>query len=102
MTYERSLNQGVGTMGKETTELAENPLVREISLVIAKQLITKNASQAEGKGSNGVGFGGRVSAGEDEDDSFYGNGGASSNSVEHGGSVVESSTERPGISINSA
>lgn len=45
--YERSLNAGAGTMGRETTELTQNPLVREISLVIAKQLIAKHAGAGD-------------------------------------------------------
>ena len=38
-TYERSLNTGVTQFNRETSELAENPLVREISLAVAKQLL---------------------------------------------------------------
>jgi len=34
-TYETSLNKGVGQLNEETKVLAENPLIKEISLVIA-------------------------------------------------------------------
>ena len=36
ITYERSLNTGVNKFNKETQDLAENPLVREISLAVAR------------------------------------------------------------------
>jgi hypothetical protein len=35
-TYERSLNTGFNKFNKETQDLAENPLVREISLAVAR------------------------------------------------------------------
>lgn len=38
-TYERSLNAGVSHLNNETRELAANPLVQEISLLLAKQLM---------------------------------------------------------------
>ena len=34
-TYEESLNKGVGQLNEETKQLAENPLVKEISLIVA-------------------------------------------------------------------
>jgi len=37
--YENSLNQGVNKLNHETQNLAENPLVREISLIVAKELL---------------------------------------------------------------
>ena len=42
ITYENSLNKGVNTLQTETNELADNPLVHEISLVVAKELLTKS------------------------------------------------------------
>jgi len=36
VTYEESLNRGVGKLNTETNLLADNPLVQEISLVVAK------------------------------------------------------------------
>jgi hypothetical protein len=33
--YEQSLNQGVNKFSSETQQLAESPLVREISLLVA-------------------------------------------------------------------
>lgn len=42
LIYEQSLNQGVNTLNQETVELSENPLVREISLVVAKQMMSGN------------------------------------------------------------
>lgn len=41
--YEKSLNRGINTLNKDTTLLAENPLVKEISIVVAKQLLTKSS-----------------------------------------------------------
>jgi hypothetical protein len=38
-TYEASLNQGVSRLNTETQVLAENPLVREISLIVARELM---------------------------------------------------------------
>ena len=38
-TYQSSLNQGVNKLHDEAEELAENPLVREISLIVAKELM---------------------------------------------------------------
>lgn len=35
-TYESSLNKGVTVMNRETNLLADNPLINEISLVVAK------------------------------------------------------------------
>ena len=34
-TYESSLNKGVTSLNEETKNLAENPLVKEISLLVA-------------------------------------------------------------------
>lgn len=45
MTYEKSLNKGVGQLNEETKTLAENPLVKEISLIVAQELVRK--SQAD-------------------------------------------------------
>jgi hypothetical protein len=42
VTYEGSLNKGVNKLNQETGLLADNPLVHEISLVVAKQLLTKS------------------------------------------------------------
>lgn len=39
VTYEASLNQGVNKLNTETQVLAENPLVKEISLLVARELI---------------------------------------------------------------
>jgi len=36
VTYEKSLNRGVTVLNKETTLLADNPLIQEISIVVAK------------------------------------------------------------------
>ena len=42
LTYENSLNKGVNVLNNETTLLADNPLIHEISIVVAKQLLTKS------------------------------------------------------------
>jgi len=42
VTYETSLNKGVTVLNKETGLLAENPLIHEISIIVAKQLLTKS------------------------------------------------------------
>ena len=42
IAYEQSLNKGVQKVNRETELLADNPLVNEISLVVAKQLLTKS------------------------------------------------------------
>ncbi|CDW80263.1 UNKNOWN [Stylonychia lemnae] len=47
ITYEQSLNKGVGQLNNETAVLAENPLIKEISLIVAQELINK--SRAEGR-----------------------------------------------------
>lgn len=47
VTYEQSLNRGVGKLNQETTLLADNPLVHEISLIVAKQLLTKSKEDPE-------------------------------------------------------
>lgn len=39
VTYEASLNQGVNKLNTETQVLAENPLVKEISLLVARELM---------------------------------------------------------------
>jgi hypothetical protein len=36
VTYEQSMNRGVSKLSNETTILAENPLIQEISLIVAK------------------------------------------------------------------
>eukprot|EP00356_Strombidium_inclinatum_P005259 CAMPEP_0170481962 /NCGR_PEP_ID=MMETSP0208-20121228/2195_1 /TAXON_ID=197538 /ORGANISM="Strombidium inclinatum, Strain S3" /LENGTH=278 /DNA_ID=CAMNT_0010754753 /DNA_START=362 /DNA_END=1195 /DNA_ORIENTATION=+ len=41
-TYESALNKGVNSLDNEVGVLAQNPLVHEISLVVAKQLLTKS------------------------------------------------------------
>ena len=42
MTYEQSLNKGVGQLNEETRVLADNPLVKEISLIVAQELVRKS------------------------------------------------------------
>jgi hypothetical protein len=42
--YENSLNNGVTKLNDETQMLAENPLVREISLIVAKELLKQSAT----------------------------------------------------------
>ena len=42
VTYESSLNRGVNVLNKETNLLADNPLINEISIVVAKQLLQKS------------------------------------------------------------
>ena len=41
-TYEASLNQGVQKLNTETSVLAENPLIKEISLIVAKELLSRS------------------------------------------------------------
>ena len=41
-SYEGSLNKGVNVLNQETELLAGNPLVHEISIVVAKQLLSKS------------------------------------------------------------
>jgi hypothetical protein len=41
------LNRGVGKLNRETNLLADNPLVHEISLIVAKQLLTKSKEDPE-------------------------------------------------------
>jgi len=41
-TYEQSLNKGVNKLNTETNLLADNPLINEISIVVAKQLLSKS------------------------------------------------------------
>jgi hypothetical protein len=41
-TYEQSLNKGVVQLNEETRNLAENPLVQEISLIVAQELVRKS------------------------------------------------------------
>ncbi len=43
-TYENSLTRGVVQLNEETRNLAENPLVKEISLLVAQELINKSRS----------------------------------------------------------
>lgn len=40
--YQNSLNRGVTVMNNETALLAESPLIKEISIVVAKQLLQKS------------------------------------------------------------
>ena len=40
-TYERSLTLGAERLNNETETLAENPLVKEISLIVASELLKK-------------------------------------------------------------
>ena len=42
MTYETSLNKGVTKLNTETNLLADNPLINEISIIVAKQLLTRS------------------------------------------------------------
>ena len=42
-TYEGSLNKGVGSLNDETKTLQQNPLVQEISLIVARTLQEKAA-----------------------------------------------------------
>lgn len=42
LTYEQSLNKGVGQLNEETRTLADNPLVKEISLIVAQELVRKS------------------------------------------------------------
>lgn len=44
-TYEASLNRGVVQLNEETRSLSDNPLVKEISLIVAQELAKK--SQAD-------------------------------------------------------
>ena len=41
-TYEQSLNKGVGQLNDETKQLQENPLIKEISLIVAQELVKKS------------------------------------------------------------
>ena len=47
-TYEGSLNRGMKTFTNETDLLSDNPLVKEISLVVARQLLSKRRDDPEG------------------------------------------------------
>jgi len=42
ITYESSLNRGVNVLNKETNLLADNPLIHEISIIVAKQLLQRS------------------------------------------------------------
>ena len=42
VSYERSLNKGVTVLKNETSLLEENPLIQEISIVVAKQLLQRS------------------------------------------------------------
>jgi len=44
ITYEESLNVGVHRLQDETQLLTESPLVREISLIVAKELVKKGTN----------------------------------------------------------
>ncbi len=45
-TYESSLNKGVGHLNNETRILAENPLIQEISLIVAQEILNKSKMDA--------------------------------------------------------
>jgi len=47
IAYESSLNKGVQKVNRETQMLADNPLVNEISLVVAKHLLTASKQDPE-------------------------------------------------------
>lgn len=40
-TYEASLNSGVNRLNQETQVLADDPLVKQISLIVAKELMQR-------------------------------------------------------------
>lgn len=46
-TYEQSLNKGVTKLNTETNLLADNPLINEISIIVAKQLLSKSKEDPE-------------------------------------------------------
>lgn len=46
-TYEQSLNKGVVELNNETRVLAENPLIHEISLIVAQELINKSKTDPQ-------------------------------------------------------
>lgn len=46
-TYEESLNQGVTKLNDEAQVLAENPLVKEISILVARELMKKSGGNAQ-------------------------------------------------------
>lgn len=46
-TYEQSLNSGVNKLTRETSLLAEDPLVKEISLIVAKELMKTGKSNTQ-------------------------------------------------------
>lgn len=48
-TYEQSLNKGAKLLNQETGLLADNPLVQEISLVVAKHLMEKGLTGSFGQ-----------------------------------------------------
>jgi hypothetical protein len=52
-TYEGSINNGVGKFNEETRVLAENPMIKEISLIIAQEIQRK--SSADPNMSNTIG-----------------------------------------------
>ena len=41
-TYENSLNKGVNQLNSETQILAQNPLIKEISLIVAQELVNRS------------------------------------------------------------
>lgn len=45
-TYEMSLNKGVGQLNEETKNLAENPLIKEISIMVAQEIMKKSQGDA--------------------------------------------------------
>lgn len=47
IAYEQSLNKGVQKVNRETQLLSENPLVNEISLVVAKHLLTASKNDPD-------------------------------------------------------
>ena len=60
-TYEQSLNKGVVQLNAETRSLADNPLVKEISLMVAQEILNKSRSDPSIANllTAGGGFGGQ-------------------------------------------
>mmetsp|Transcript_41292 Transcript_41292/g.39768 ORF Transcript_41292/g.39768 Transcript_41292/m.39768 type:complete len:153 (-) Transcript_41292:41-499(-) len=44
-TYELSLNKGVYSLNEETRNLSENPLVKEISIIVAQEIMRKTQGE---------------------------------------------------------
>ena len=51
-TYEYSLNKGVHGLNEETRNLQDNPLVREISLIVAQELQNRMMTHNEASYQN--------------------------------------------------